>query len=311
MGKIHTFFHLIFRDRKSLKVAIAGNVSRSKISHLVSDKAYLKYMYRAHLGKKLDLKTPQTFNEKLQWLKVYNRNPRHVDLVDKYEVKRIVAEVIGEEYIIPTLGVWERFEDIDFDTLPDQFVLKCTHDSGSVVICLDKSTFDVEKARKKLTRKLKANLFWHGREWPYKQVKPRILAEKYITLDGKTPDDYKIFCFNGKARMILTCAERFDEGGLKENFYDLDWNLLDVQRLTHGNTAYPMPRPKQLEKMLAMAEIFAKDEPFLRVDFYDVNGQLYFGELTFFPASGFGPFVPEEWDLTLGEWIDLPEGKKE
>lgn len=311
MSKIRTLVHLICHNRKKLNVAIAGNFSCSKISHLISDKAYLKYMYRAHLGKKLDLKNPKTFNEKLQWLKLYNRNPRYVDLVDKYEVKRIVAEEIGEEHIIPTLGVWERFEDIDFDTLPNQFVLKCTHDSGSVVICRDKSTFDMEKAREKLARKLKSNLFWHGREWPYKNVKPRILAEKYME-DKSLGElrDYKFFCFGGKVKCFKIDYDRFLEH--RANYYRPDCGLLRFgEAVCPPDFERKISFPDSLEKMVELAEKLSCGQPFLRVDFYDVNGQLYFGELTFFPASGFGPFVPEEWDLTLGEWIDLPESKKE
>ena len=284
---------------------------RQGFFNLLPDRLYLQLMFRTNMDQKLDLKNPKTFNQKLQWLKLYDRKPQYTDMVDKYEAKRYVAGRIGEEYIIPTYGVWDKFEDIDFDALPDQFVLKCTHDCGGLVICRDKSKLDKEAARVKIDKCLKRNYYYHGREWPYKNVKPRILAEKYITADGKVPEDYKIFCFNGKAKMILMCAERFDDSGLKENFYDLDWNLLEVQRLLHGNTQYPIPRPKQLEKMLSLAESLAKEESFLRVDFYDVNGQLYFGELTFFPTSGWGPFVPEKWDMTFGEWIELPKLKIE
>ena len=180
MSSIKTAWRLLTTDRRTFKVGVAQKLSRSKLSHLISDKAFLKFQYKAHFGEKLNLKNPKTFNEKLQWLKLYDRNPEYVKLVDKYEVKNYIAEKIGEEYVIPTLGVWERFEDIDFDRLPNQFVLKCTHDSGSVVLCRDKVTFDMEAARRKITRKLNSNLFWHGREWPYKNVKPRIIAEAFL-----------------------------------------------------------------------------------------------------------------------------------
>ena len=226
-------------------------------------------------------------------------------------MKKYIAEIIGEQYVIPTLGVWDSFDDIDFDALPDRFVLKCTHDSGSVVLCRDKATFDVEKAREKLTRKLKSNLFWHGREWPYKNLTPHIIAEKYMEDETlQELRDYKFFCFGGQVKCFKVDYDRFKEH--RANYYTPACELLKF-----GEVVCPpdferqIAPPRLLEKMIDFAEQLSCGHPFLRVDFYEVNDQIYFGELTFFPASGFGPFVPEEWDLTLGEWIDLSQCKKE
>ena len=291
---------------KSKLIDIFSMLNSRGILNFLPDRLLLKLLFRIRMGHKLDLKNPQTFNEKLQWLKLYNRSPEYVKMVDKYEVKKYVAEQIGEQYIIPTLGVWDKFEDIDFDSLPDQFVLKCTHDSGGLVICRDKSSFDKAAAQLKIDNCLKRNYYWYGREWPYKNVKPRIIAEKYmVDSSGTDLKDYKFWCFNGEAKIVLTCAERFSDSLLKENFYDLNWQLLDLQRPSHSNTEYPISRPERLEKMISLSEDLSKGMPFLRVDFYEVDHAIYFGELTFFPASGLSPFVPEAWDVTLGEWINL------
>ena len=267
----------------------------------MSDETYLKIAFHSLIGKKLDLKHPQTFNEKLQWLKLYDRKPIYTTMVDKYEAKKYVANILGEQYIIPTLGVWDKFEDIDFDKLPSQFVLKCTHDSGGLVICRDKSKFDIEAARKKISRSLKRNYFWQGREWPYKDVKPRIIAEKYLT--GDLPD-YKFMCFNGEPRAIQFCNNRFTGKELTMTYYDVDWKKLPFEREGHPNTSI-VPPPPQLDKMRKLAEILSKDIPFVRIDLYENNQQLYFGEMTLYPGSGFPRFTPEEWDKIVGDWIKL------
>lgn len=248
----------------------------------MSDEAYLRFVYKIALEKKLNLENPQTFNEKLQWLKLHNRKDIYTTMVDKYEAKKYVADCIGAEYIIPTLGVWENFDDIDFDCLPNQFVLKCTHDSGGLVICKDKSKFDKVAARKKIERSLKRNFYWFGREWPYKNVQHRIIAEQYMA------DNLK--------------------DGLKEDFYDEAWNHLNVQRPAHGNAILPTQYPKQYELMKKLAVKLSEKMPFARIDFYKLNEKVYFGEITFYPASGFEGFKPDEWDLKLGEWIKLPGG---
>jgi len=271
------------------------------IRRIVPDKLYLKYKFYKKMKKQLNLDNPQTFNEKLQWLKLYDRNPEYTKMVDKYEVKKYVAEKIGEEYIIPTLGVWNKFEDIDFERLPNQFVLKCTHDSGGVVICKDKSTFDFNAANKKLSRSLKRNYFWKGREWPYKNVKPRIIAEKYISNDLI---DYKFMCFNGNVKCSFVCTDRFSNNGLHVTFFDRDWNVMPFER-HYPHLKEGIPRPKTYGLMLELSEKLSTKIPFVRVDFYEFEGNLFFGELTFYPGNGLEEFTPEEWDYRIGNWINL------
>ena len=278
------------------------------VSRIISDRAYLKLKYRAVFGKKLNLKDPKTFNEKLQWLKLYDRKPEYTAMVDKYEAKKYVAERIGEEYIIPTLGVWDRVEDIDFESLPNEFVLKCTHDSGGLVICRDKSQLNVEEAKKRLEKSLKNNFYYSYREWPYKNVKPRIIAEEYME-DASTSElrDYKFFCFDGIAKALFIATERQKEGEeVKFDFYDINFKHLDF-RQGHPNSSVEIKRPETFEKMRELAENLSKSIPQLRVDFYEVNGRAYFGEMTFFHHAGLMPFDPEEWDYTFGEWVQLPE----
>ena len=275
------------------------------LKRAVPDSIYLKIKFKKLMGYPLNLKNPKTFNEKLQWLKLNDRKPVYTTMVDKYEAKKYVAGLIGEEYIIPTLGIWDHFYEIDFDKLPDQFVLKTTHDSGGVVICKDKSKLDIKKVREKLENSLKNNFYWIGRECPYKNVKPRIIAEQYMADDLH---DYKLFCFDGIPRMTLVCSERFTEGGLKEDFYDDVWNHLDVRRPKHGNVDFPIQRPKQYELMKTLAAKLSDKLPFARIDFYEINNKVYFGEITFYPTSGFEGFIPAEWDLELGKWITLDRG---
>lgn len=278
------------------------------VSRIIPDRTYLKLKYRAVFGKKLNLKDPKTFNEKLQWLKLYDRKPEYTAMVDKYEAKKYVAERIGEEYIIPTLGVWDRVEDIDFESLPNEFVLKCTHDSGGLVICRDKSQLNVEEAKKKLEKSLKNNFYYSYREWPYKNVKPRIIAEEYME-DASTSElrDYKFFCFDGIAKALFIATERQKAGEeVKFDFYDINFKHLDF-RQGHPNSSVEIKRPETFEKMRELAENLSKSIPQLRVDFYEVNGRAYFGEMTFFHHAGLMPFDPEEWDYTFGEWVQLPE----
>lgn len=270
------------------------------------DKPYLKLRFRASMGKKLNLKNPQTFNEKLQWLKLNDRKPEYTMMVDKYESKKYVANIIGEEYIIPTLGVWDKFDDIDFDKLPDKFVLKCTHDSGGLVICKDKSNFDKRAAKLKIEKSLNHDYFKWGREWPYKNVRPRIIAEQYME-DSALHElrDYKFFCFGGEPKLTLVCTDRFSKRGLKEDFYDLTWERMAMKRPNHDNADIKTPRPKYYNLMRDLSKKLSDNIPFLRCDFYEIDNKVYFGELTFFPATGMEGFYPDEWDKTLGGWIDL------
>lgn len=271
----------------------------------MDDKRYLQIVYRIRTGQDLDIDHPKSFNEKLQWLKLYDRKPEYTTMVDKYAVKKYVADIIGEQYIIPTLGVWDHFEDIDFDKLPNKFVLKCTHDSGGLVICRDKSKFNVKIAKRKITKSLKRSFFYLGREYPYKDVKPRIIAEKYMEDSGTTDlKDYKIMCFNGRVRCSFVCSERSEH--LKVTFYDSDWKRMPFER-HYPASKEDIPKPENYDKMVELAEILSKDIPFVRVDFYEINGHIYFGELTFYPGAGFEEFTPDKWDKVLGDWIVLPK----
>lgn len=273
----------------------------------LSDEAFLKKQFRNVFEYELNLDNPITYNEKLQWLKLYDQNPKYTKLVDKYEVKSIVSEIIGKEHIIPTLGVWDKFEDINFNKLPQQFVLKCTHDSGGLVICRDKSKLDIKKAKRKIEKCLKNNYYIQNREWPYKNVKPRIIAEEYMSDEsGEDLKDYKFFCFMGKAKAMFIASDRNNSTEeTKFDFYDMDFNHLPFIN-GHPNSKQDIKRPNSLNLMKELAEQLTIELPQARVDFYDINGNVYFGEITFFHWSGFKKFEPKEWDRKFGEWIKLP-----
>ncbi len=293
-----------------MKSRIFKGLARRHFFDWLSDEAYIKLMYYCIMDRKVNLKNPQTFNEKLQWLKLYNRNPIYTMMVDKYEVKKYIAETIGEEYLIPTLGIYSSFNEIDFNKLPNQFVIKCTHDSGGVVICKDKTKLDINSAREKINKNLKNNFFYVGREWPYKDVKPRIIIEEYID-DHKNEDlnDYKFMCFNGKVKCSFVCSERRSKEGLKVTFFDLDWNKMPFER-HYPYSKKNIAKPENYTKMIELSEKLSKNLPFVRIDFYEVNGKIYFGEITFFPGNGTEEFTPEEYDYLLGSWIELPERNK-
>lgn len=273
----------------------------------MSDEQYLKIKYRLIMKKKLDLEKPQTYNEKLQWLKLNDRKNVYTKMVDKYEAKKYVASVIGEQYIIPTLGVWEKFKDINFEILPKQFVLKPTHTSGDVFICKDKNNIDYKKLKKKVNKWLKRKYYFLHREWPYKNVKPRIIAETYIENKEEIGlKDYKFMCFNGKVKCSFVCTNRNSKQGLSVDFFDLNWKKMPFTR-HYPNSGEHINKPINYNQMLQLAEKLAKNIPFVRVDFYEVNRKIYFGELTFYPGAGFEEFSPEKYDRVLGEWLDLPE----
>lgn len=280
----------------------------SRVGGFIPDAAYLKLRFRLEMGYKINLKSPKTFSEKLQWLKLYNRKPEYTTMVDKAAVKEYVAKIIGEEYIIPTLGVWDRFEDIDFDKLPNQFVLKTTHGGGNtgVVICRDKSTFNKEAAKRRLNKSLKKCIYRIYREWPYKSVPKRIIAEELIT--SKEPGglaDYKFSCYNGVATDVMICSER-ETGDTKFYFFDNNWQLLRYNK--RGIAApddFTLPRPANLDKMFEIAGILSRGVPYLRVDLYNVDGKIYFGELTFFPQSGFDKNLLPDTEQLFGSRINI------
>lgn len=279
-----------------------------RIAPFIKDDArFLKMKWKLYMDYPLDLDNPQTYNEKLQWQKLHDRKPEYIKMVDKYEAKDYVASIIGEEHIIPTLGVYEKVEDIDFDTLPNQFVLKCTHDSGGIVICKDKSELNRETACDKLRKGLKTNFYYQNREWPYKGVKPRIIAEKYMVDEsGYELKDYKWFCFNGEPKALFIASDRGNPlEETKFDFFDMDFNHLPFTN-GHPNANKKINKPAGFEKMKELAAKLSKDMMQARIDFYDINGQIYFGEITFFHWSGMKPFVPREWDYKFGEMIKLP-----
>ncbi len=271
------------------------------------DEDYLKMLYRITFNKKLDLTNPVTFNEKIQWLKLNDRKDIYSIMVDKYEVKKYVERIIGEKYIIPTIGVYNSWEEINFDDLPNQFVIKCTHDSGGLVICTDKNKFDFNSARDKIKKSLKNNFYWASREWPYKNVQPRIIIEKYIEdKNDKELRDYKFFCFNGVYKMMFIASNRQGDGDTYFDFFDRDFNHLPFTN-GHPNAPELPHKPNNYEEMIKLAESLSKDIPQVRIDLYEVDGNIYFGEMTFFHWSGFVPFQPSEWDKIIGDWIELPK----
>lgn len=292
-------------------IASQNKVVIDRYKLIVDDAAFLKKQFYYKLGYELDLDNPRTFNEKLQWLKIHDRNPEYTKLVDKYEFKNHIEKVLGKEFVIPTLGVWDRVEDIEWDKLPKQFVLKCTHDSGSVIICRDKSSFDVKKASEQLKNAMNRNFYWILREWPYKDVVPRILAEEFLESKEGELTDYKFFAFDGQVKSMFIATDR--ENKLEEtkfDFFDRDFKHLDLIN-GHPN-AYQVPeKPSAYEKMITLTERLTKGIPHVRVDFYEVNGKIYFGEFTFSHWSGVVPFEPYKWDEIWGEWIKLPGQKKE
>lgn len=276
----------------------------NKLLMFLPDKQFLQLKYLYVFKKPLNLRHPLTFNEKLQWLKLYNRNEEYSCLVDKCEVKKYVASKIGQEHIIPTLGIYDSFSDIDFSSLPDSFVLKCTHDSGGVIVCKDKDTFDVEKARVKIDKCLSTDFFLLGREWPYKNVNHRIIVEKYIEDNSETGiKDYKVFCFNGVPKIIQLDYDRFVNH--HRNLYDTDWKQLPIKYIYESDAEQHFEKPQHIDKVLLYAKILSKGIPFVRCDFYITKDSVFFGEMTFFPESGYGKFVPESWDIKLGSWLSL------
>ena len=275
-----------------------------ELSKLVPDRLYLEHRYKKLMGKSLNLNPPVTYNEKLNWIKLYDRNPFYVKLADKIAVRDYVKEKIGEEYLVPLLGIWDKAEDIDFDKLPTRFVLKCTHDSESAIICKDKSKLDINRARKQLSKALGVNFYYYNREWVYKDIPRKIIAEEYLEdpID-KELRDFKIFCFNGVPKAMFIATDR----GIHEtkfDFYDMEFNHLDFTQ-HYPNSDKPVRKPQSFELMKQLAAKLSDGLRHVRVDFYEVEGRVYFGEITFFHHGGTTPFVPEKWDYIFGEWLDI------
>lgn len=281
---------------------------KSFCSRCVPDELYLKYKYWRLMNKKLDLKNPKTYNEKIQWLKLYDRKSEYSKMVDKYEVREFIKEKIGEDYLIPILGIYDNFEEINFDELPNEFVLKCTHDSGGVIICKDKSQLDIEETQYILNKSLQSNYYYNLREWPYKDVKPRIICEKFMVDEsGIELKDYKFFCFNGEAKAMFVATNRGID--TRFDFFDISFNHLPFMQ-HYKNSENKIKKPAGFGEMIRLSEILSQEIPHVRVDFYDINGKIYFGELTFHHFSGVEKFEPEEYDQIFGSWLELPNLNK-
>lgn len=298
---------------KNLKMLITDKGFRiyyfSRRGHYkgMDDEKYLRLVYKSKMKRELNLDNPKTFNEKLQWLKLYDRKPEYTRMVDKYEAKLYVAEKIGEEHIIKNYGVWDNFDDIDFDKLPDRFVLKCTHDCGGLVICRDKSKLDLAAARKKINKSLKVNYFYSGREWPYKDVKPRIIAEEYME-DGQDCVglmDYKFYCFGGEPKFLYISKGLETHATASISFVNLDWTRAKYERSDYKPFDVLPEKPGAFDEMIEICKKLSAGTSFLRVDLYEIMGKVYFSELTFSPCSGFMPFRDPAHDRELGEMIDL------
>lgn len=278
----------------------------------IPDEIYLKHLFKARLGYNLNLHNPKTFNEKLQWLKLYDRKPEYTTMVDKYAVKKYVADKIGEQYIIPTLGVWDNPDEIDFDKLPDQFVLKCNHNSGlGMCICRDKSKLNINKVKSELRKGLKQNYYLTGREWPYKDVPRKIIAEKYMEEKNKiVPEDYKIYCMNGEPKYIVVFHNRFNASEkLSETVYDTNWMPQHISLDEHFAISDEVTeKPVWLDEILEITRKLCKDMIQVRIDFYVIENRIYFGEITLHTASGMAKMIPKELDAKLGEMVEISMG---
>ena len=305
MSKIKTAIDIILHNRKIFFRVLYDKIRRTKLLHILSDKSFIRLTDFFCFGERINLSAPKTFNEKLNWLKLNFRQPIMRKLVDKYEVKQYVASRIGKEFVIPTLGIWDSYDSIDLSNMPNRFVLKGTHDSSSVIICKDKSTFQLAKFKKKILHSLNSDLYYWGREWSYKGLSRRIIAEQFIVDKSGDLRDYKFFCFNGKVRCFKIDFDRFVNH--RANYYDEKCNLLSISEDLCPADFREVEIPSNIYDMMRLAEVLATDFPFVRVDFYDVEGRIYFGEMTFFPAAGFGRFTTPEADSRLGSWLTLPE----
>lgn len=278
----------------------------------ITDEKFLKKLYRNSTGKELDLESPKGFNEKIQWLKLYDRRPVYTIMADKCDAKDYVSTVIGDGHVIPTLGVWDNFDEIDFDSLPDQFVLKCTHNSGGLVICKDKTSLNFAVAKKRIERSLRKNYYWSSREWSYKDIKPRIIAEQYMEdqneAEGLT--DYKFFCFNGEPKFLYVSQGLQDHATASISFLTPDWKFAPYERSDYKPLAELPRKPECLDQMLDISRKLSREIPFVRVDLYEINGKIYFSELTFYPCAGLMPFKDPAHDLEIGQMLELPNKGK-
>lgn len=277
---------------------------------ILPDRVFIKKIYMKRMGKTINLRNPKTFCEKENWLKLFDRKDIYTEMVDKYAVRKYIKEKIGEEYLVPLLGVWNNANDIDFSKLPQKFVLKCNHNSD-VIVCLDKSMLDINKTCENLNAQLEQDYYKHKREWPYKNIERKIICEKFMeNSNGERLVDYKIFCFNGEPKFIMVNSNRFGEGSVHVDMYDMEWNYMHMQDGHYPNAGDVFERPECFKEMCQIAKLLSSNIPFVRVDFNYWDNKLYFGELTFFHSAGLESFMPEEWDLTLGTWLQLPKKRR-
>ncbi len=302
MSKINTFFKLAKTPYKLISPLASNGFLK-----WMPDDIYAKLVYKSTFNKDLDLKKPQSFSEKIQWLKLYYRKPEFTEMVDKYLVREYIADKIGPKYLIPMLGIWKKSDEINFDLLPNQFVLKCNHDQGSVIICKNKEELDYEEVRRKLNKRLKKNHYWATREWPYKNIKHCIICEEYMSNDSHEDElsDYKVLCFNGKPRLIEVHRARFSENRTQD-FYDTEWNKTNIEQTGIPSSDEIMDKPAFADEMLSLSSILAANMPHIRVDWYFAEGHLYFSELTFYDGSGFDLFC-DNYDEVIGSWLNLPD----
>lgn len=303
---MNNYTEKIIRLIKNPEIGLSYMSSRKMLNWL-SDEYYLKIIYKYKMNKNLNLNNPMTFNEKLQWLKLNDRNPLYTRLVDKYEVRSYISTIIGDEYLIPIIGVYKNVDEIDFENLPNQFVLKCTHDSGSVVVCKNKSEINEKEIKNKMNKVLKKNYYYKWREWPYKNVKPRIICEKLLE---NNIIDYKIFCFNGKAKFLYVGQGLVSDHSLKIDFFDLNWNKMKFRRNDYESFEIIPNKPTKFDEMINIAEKLSYNIPFVRIDLYEVDGNIYFSEYTFTPGAGFITFEPEIQDEKLGQLLEIPSKDK-
>ena len=298
-AKVRTALSLLNNPRKMVLPA-----GQNGLLNFLPDKAYLKLVFRAEMGYKLDLMHPKTYNEKLQWIKLYDRKPEYTVYADKYKVRDYIRQTLGGEYLIPLIGMYQKASEIPWEQLPNRFVLKCNHASGTNIVCTDKSKLHTDEASARLDAWLKTNAFWSGREWCYKDIEPCIICEEYLDSgNGTTPDDYKIMCFNGVPKLIQVHHDRYGNHTL--DFMDENWHKTGIVQ-GPPNSTEEIPRPEELDEMLRIARVLSKDMYYARIDLYIIHHQIKFGEVTMYPTSGFGLFDNPETDILLGSWIHLP-----
>lgn len=299
MSKIKTIIKLIKEKPQSLFIVLA----KYNLFNFIPDKLYLKILYRLELGLKLNLKNPKGYNEKLQWIKLFDRKEEYKTYVDKYEVRKYVESKIGKKYLIPLIGKYNSVEEIDWDELPNKFVLKCTHGSGSNIICFDKHNLNLQISKKLLNKWMKKNWYYFGREWPYKNLRPRIICEQFMGRDNSVPEDYKIMCFDGEPKLIQVHRGRYGE--YTQDFYDLNWNRMPFNNVGYQNSKIEYDKPEKLDEMIEIAKKLSEGLREIRIDLYCVDNEIYFGEMTFFDASGLALFEPYEYEEIIGSWIKI------